>query len=168
MADLPYRVLPDAPAAVASGAVLGRLVDGIGFRYHWATEGLEDGDLAFRPASDSMSLGELLVHIHALLRWVAGAAGVPTAPFTQRLAGMAIRENTLRLAEVLSARFKAMPDAELARCLIRPSRGEALPFWNMVNGPLADSLTHIGQVNGWRRMAGKPVPKADVFRGRPP
>ena len=45
---------------------------------------------------------------------------------------------------------------------------EPQPFWSIINGPLADGLTHVGQVASWRRMAGNPVPVADVFRGLPP
>ena len=61
-----------------------------------------------------------------------------------------------------------MTEADLEAVRIRSSRGDSLPLWNMVNGPLADSLTHIGQVLSWRRLAGSPPPPADVFRGRPP
>ena len=60
-----------------------------------------------------------------------------------------------------------MSDEQLANCSIVNSQGPA-PFWNMINGPLADALTHVGQINSWRRLAGNPAPKADVFRGRPP
>ena len=35
-------------------------------------------------------------------------------------------------------------------------------------GPYADFLTHVGQVAAWRRQAGSPAPRADVFRGEPP
>jgi hypothetical protein len=61
-----------------------------------------------------------------------------------------------------------MSDEDLAAVRIRSSRGDTLPIWNMVNGPLADSLTHIGQILSWRRIAGSPPVPADVFRGRPP
>ena len=170
MSDLPYRLIPDAPLSFTAGAVLGRLADGIGFRYRWATEGLGDADLAFKPASDCMSLGELLTHIHGLLRRVAESAGVTTtADFLRPGEGYAeVRERTLLLAQEIGKRFKATGEADLARWEIRTTQGETYPFWNAVNGPLADSLTHIGQVNSWRRMAGKPVPKASVFKGLPP
>ena len=42
------------------------------------------------------------------------------------------------------------------------------PFWHMVNGPLADALTHVGQINTFRRLAGNPCPEANVFKGIPP
>jgi hypothetical protein len=42
------------------------------------------------------------------------------------------------------------------------------PFWHIINGPLPDALTHIGQINSFRRLAGKPVKRAQVFTGKPP
>jgi hypothetical protein len=38
----------------------------------------------------------------------------------------------------------------------------------MINGPLADALTHVGQINAFRRLAGNPTPKARLFTGEPP
>jgi hypothetical protein len=169
MSELPYHQIPDPPATVSSGAVLSRLVDGIGFRFRWASEGLAQADLAFRPAPDCMSIGELFQHVHGLLRWIGEAVGIPASQSCmRRVEGMAARESVLLLAQSLAARFAAVSDAELGAVTVKTARGDAHPVWNLVNGPLADSLTHVGQVASWRRIAGKPIPKADVFRGRPP
>jgi hypothetical protein len=165
----PYRFLPPAPGSISCGAIISRLLDGIGFRYHWATEGLADADMQFSPAPGSMNLGELLRHIHALLHWVGLAAGMAPEegpmPFAD---GIVVRARTLALARELSGRFGRMTDGALAEFALRTDRGDRFPFWNILNGPLADSLTHIGQVVSWRRILGKPVPQADVFRGLPP
>lgn len=167
--DAPYRSIPEPPEAASCGAAIARMLDGIGFRYHWATEGLTDADLAFRPVEGSMTLGELLRHIHALLLWVALGAGLAPEegpmPFPE---GMAVRANTLLLAQELRGRFSRMTDAALSDFRLTTSDGKRYPFWNLLNGPIADSLTHIGQVVSWRRILGKPVPQADVFRGLPP
>ena len=42
------------------------------------------------------------------------------------------------------------------------------PALRLLQGPFADALTHVGQINTYRRMAGNPTPGADVFRGLPP
>jgi hypothetical protein len=156
-----FRDIPSPPSAITAGTVLARLAQGIGFRYRWATEGLSAEDLAFCPAEGSMTLGQLLEHIHGLVRWVGECVGL--APL-----GSTGRDSTLELVAALAKRFEAMTESDLSAVVVRTSRGETLPFWNLVNGPLADSLTHIGQVASWRRILGKPVPRADVFRGRPP
>ncbi len=158
-----YHAIPEAPGSVSAGTILGRLVDGIGFRFHWATEGLREADLTFRPAPDCMSLAELMEHVLELLAWVAVSVGLP-----KPAAAGPVRARVLELAGALGARLKEMPDAEVAACSIRTSRGESRPVWNIVNGPLADSLTHIGQILSWRRISGRPAAQADVFRGQPP
>ncbi len=38
----------------------------------------------------------------------------------------------------------------------------------MLNGPISDALTHVGQVNSFRRLSGNPVYGANVFTGTPP
>jgi len=164
-----FLSIPDPPVSMGAGTILGRLADGIGFRYRWATEGMTAADLAFRPAEGCMSLRELLSHVLELLSWVAENLGMQ--PKDQPLESAdpeVLRGGTLELAAALSARFKAMSDSDLGAVAIRSSRGDTLPVWNIVNGPLSDSLTHIGQILSWRRLAGSPPAPADVFRGRPP
>jgi uncharacterized membrane protein len=60
-----------------------------------------------------------------------------------------------------------MTEGELASCSVR-SRGTVTPFWNLINGPLADILTHVGQINSWRTISGSPAPRANPLRGLPP
>ena len=42
--DLPYAKIP-APHRATAGAVVSRMLDGLGFRYYWATQGLQKEDL---------------------------------------------------------------------------------------------------------------------------
>ena len=40
------------------------------------------------------------------------------------------------------------------------------PFWNQLNGPIADALWHVGQVVTFRRSSGNPMnPKVSVLQG---
>ncbi len=165
-----FHNIPDPPSSPSAGAILGRLMDGIGFRFRWATEGIRVGDLSFRPAADCISLGELLSHVVELLSWVAESVGMaPTYELMKSEDPEILRGRTLELAAALAARFKGMSEAALGALTIHSSfRGDTLPVWNIVNGPLSDSLTHVGQILSWRRIAGVPAPTADVLRGRPP
>ena len=43
--ELPYREIPDVDVEYTSGTVLARMIDGLGFRFYWATEDLRDEDL---------------------------------------------------------------------------------------------------------------------------
>lgn len=163
-------------------AVLRRLVDGLAFRYRWASEGLRPDDLAFRPSEGSMDLGELLDHLRYLARWVhvnvaAALHGGEPVRYPDCCDGLddprgdaeALREQTLTAWGALSDDLASASDADLQRVvLIGGKEASRFPVWNMLNGPLADALTHVGQLNSFRRALGNPAPKPDVFRGRPP
>ena len=56
------RRIEAPPTRVSGTSVLARLVDGLAFRYYWATEGLRPADYDFRPGPDSMSTPELQEH----------------------------------------------------------------------------------------------------------
>ena len=166
MSELPYHTIPDPPGEVTATAVLVRLVDGLGFRYRWATEGLRDEDYEYRPSPDSMSVRGLLRHIHGLVSWVRQSLGgeaqqPPDAPSLQEIRGL-----TLDKIEGIRELLQGMTVDQLASRSIR-TRSGGYSFWNMVNGPLSDALTHVGQVNSWRRLNGNPVPGHNVFLGEP-
>jgi hypothetical protein len=55
-----YYRIPTYPDHLSSTSVLTRLLDGLGFRFYWATEGLRTEDYAYRPAEDTMSILSLL------------------------------------------------------------------------------------------------------------
>jgi len=46
-------------------------------------------------------------------------------------------------------------------------RSSEFPFWNMINGPIADAIYHTGQLVVMRRSAGNPIhPGVNVFIGK--
>jgi hypothetical protein len=163
-----FRSLPPGPAAVSGSAVLVRLVEGIGFRFTWATEGLREPDRSFRTTPETMCIAELAGHVLELVSWVAFSAGAIPAgpqkpesppPFPE------VRQRILEVLALLRARFAEMSDGEISAITIG-SRAGPVPWPHIVNGPLADALTHIGQIAVLRRASGNPVPKANVFLGR--
>jgi hypothetical protein len=165
-----FRSLPPGPETVTGSAVLVRLVEGIGFRFTWATEGLREPDLAYRPTPQTMSIAELVGHVLELVAWVAAAAGaIPAGPQKPEspLPFPEIRLQVMEVLALLRARFAEMSDGKIAAITIG-SRAGPVPWPHIVNGPLADALTHIGQIAVLRRSSGNPVPKANVFLGRPP
>jgi hypothetical protein len=142
---------------------MARMVDGLAFRYYWATEGLSEEEMSFRPGLESMSLCQLLAHVLGLVSLVDerfGGEKRPEAPPATDVESL--RGNTLQRLAALGARLVDMSEEEIA-----VDRGPP-PFWIMINGPLSDALTHVGQVNAWRRLAGNPSPRANLFWGRPP
>jgi len=163
-------------------AVLRRLVDGLAFRYRWASEGLRAEDLAFRPSEGSMNLGELLDHLRYLARWVqlnlsAALEGHEPVRYPDCCSALPdpagdpllLRTQTLAAWGAMSDALVDAADTDLRRVvLVGGKEPSPFPIWNMLNGPLADALTHVGQLNSWRRALGNPAPSADVFRGRAP
>jgi hypothetical protein len=137
------------------------MLDGLGFRFYWATKGLTTEDYDFRPAKDTMSIGELVTHVWSLVNWVSSAA--LNIPYDDPKDCLAARDGTLKIIQALRETMLAMSDEGLDKLRIRDK-----PFWNIVNGPFSDALTHTGQINSFRRLAGNPVAGANVFLGEPP
>ena len=68
---LPYYQIPDYPAEFTANTVAARMIDGLGFRYYWATEGLREEDLSFRPNEGARTSEETLAHILGLTNVIA-------------------------------------------------------------------------------------------------
>ncbi|MCF8238803.1 MAG: hypothetical protein K9I85_11645 [Saprospiraceae bacterium] len=158
---LPFATLPPVPEEVSTTNVLSRVIDGLGFRYRWATEDLTEDDLLFRPVESSMTIQEVMVHIYDLAystnRVFGGDVEKDNSPDNQ------LRERTLQLYVSLSQRLREMDDPQFETLVTTDAK---YPFWYWLNGPIADALTHVGQITSWRRMAGNPQPAGvDVFRG---
>jgi len=151
----------DYPDHVSGTAVLSRMLDGLGFRFYWATDGLRPEDYGFRPAPDVHSIEELCAHVWELMNWVSTGALKKTYPKPR--AGQEAREQALALIHDLREAFLSMGDEELAGL-----RLAKLPFWHIVNGPFSDALTHTGQINSFRRINRNPCGGANPFRGLPP
>ena len=50
----------------SQNAILSRFLHSVGFRYFWATEGLNDKDLKYRPSDSGINSRETLEHIYGL------------------------------------------------------------------------------------------------------
>ena len=71
--NLPLSKIPEAPKEISSSTVTARMVQGVGFRYYWATEGLTAKDLSYRPSEDAQSSYETLEHIYSLALMINNA-----------------------------------------------------------------------------------------------
>ena len=157
-----YYHLPQEPGEVSAVNILLRLVDGIGFRYRWATEQITGESAEYKPAPGSMSYQELLLHIFKLIHVVnahfAGETSLVWPP--EKSDVQSLISGTIDLLQNLRGRLQEINDTELTRFSTK-----GYSFWYMINGPLADALTHIGQLNSWNRISGHPSLPVDVFRG---
>lgn len=170
---LPYYQIPDYPEAYSAGTVAARLIDGLGFRYYWATEGLREEDLQFRPNESARTTLETLDHIYGLSVLIVRAPRreVNVRPEKEEtLSFEEMRRRTLENFRQASEILLTSSDEEVSSYSLLFQRGEdtsEYPFWNLVNGPIADALWHVGQVVSFRRSSGNPFnSKVSVFNGK--
>ncbi len=170
---LPYYQIPDYPESYTAESVAARMIDGLGFRYYWATEGLRPEDLAFKPNAEARSSGETIEHILGLSEVVVNAVRqVPNKRDGEEAAALSfeeMRRQTLDNLKTASDMLKS-GNVRLEDCLLVFENGDRrseYPFWNNLNGPIADALWHAGQLVSFRRSSGNPFnSKVSVFQGK--
>ncbi|HMB64068.1 MAG TPA: hypothetical protein VKN36_13395 [Eudoraea sp.] len=169
--DLPYHKIPEAPEHYNAGTVVSRLIDGLGFRYYWATEGLTEKDLAYKPSDTNRTIEETTDHLYNLSRVIYNSAlkdiNDGTVPRDTTLTFKEKREATLLQLKTASDIFRSVTDLEEHKVVFKNKNGTVeYPFWNQINGPISDALWHCGQVVAMRRASGNPIdPEVSVFQG---
>jgi hypothetical protein len=131
----------------------------LAYRGGKAVRNAPDGFAETRPSPTSRAAGEILAHVGDLLDWALTLAD----------GRQAWHDSTpLPWPEEVDRFFTAL--AALDRRLAAP---EPLGFspQKLFQGPIADALTHVGQIAQLRRVAGAPVRgenylKADIGAGR--
>jgi len=170
--SLPYYQIPDYPERYTAGTVSARMIDGLGFRYYWATEGLRAEDLAYKPSEQGRTCGETLEHLYGLSKFIYNAAANQvndrTAAVEEPLNFEEKRKATLNNFKKAADLLRTADDLSQMKIKIKSQQGQVeFPFWNNLNGPIADALWHTGQVVLLRRASGNPLnPKVSVFNGR--
>ena len=160
--QLPYYTIPDTPESFTANNVAARLVDGLGFRYYWGTEGLRSEDFQYKPSENGRTIEETMRHIYGLTRLVLNAVkSVPNGKSdADQLSAVELRTKTLMIIKETSDLLRAADADEMDNMQIIFQRGEKTseyPFWNILNGPLADALWHVGQIVSHRRASGNPL-----------
>jgi hypothetical protein len=167
---LPYFQIPEAPEAYSQGAIAARMVDGLGFRYYWATEGLSPEDLAFRPSPEARTSQETIDHILGLSTVILNSALHKTNEGNdfKDLSFYEKRKLTLNNLKTAADIFRESNDLAEFTVVFKGKNGtNTFPFWNQINGPISDAIWHCGQVVSFRRSSGNPYnSNASVFMGR--
>lgn len=167
---LPYYEIPDPPLTYTAEGIVSRMIDGLGFRYYWATEGLTENDLKFKPGETNRTLSETIDHLYGLSNVILNSAlkKPNDGPVTPPARFDEIRSATLHNLAEASALFRQSDALDEHKAIfVRPSGNSEFPFWNMVNGPIEDAVWHCGQVVSYRRASGNPMPPGvSVFSGK--
>ena len=169
----PYHQIPEAPDNYNNVNVVARMIDGLGYRYYWATKDLREEDLAYQISPDSRDAAHTLDHLYGLSETIVNATtNTPNLrpskennwTFEEK------RAKTLENFKAASDELRASKRKDLKKMKVIFQRGEKkseFPFWNMLNGPIADAIYHTGQIVSYRRASGNPInPKVNVFIGK--
>jgi hypothetical protein len=106
----------------------------------------------FRAFEGTRTPGEILAHIGDLLDWALSLAD----------GAEKWRNSPVVSWEEGSARFFTALEAFDRR--LAASTSLACPAEKLFQGPIADALTHVGQISMLRRIAGAPVKGENYFR----
>nr|WP_299386701.1 DinB family protein [Allomuricauda sp.] len=171
--QVPYYEIPDYPADYGPGNVAARMIDGLGFRFHWASKDLRQEDLDYKPSEDSRTVMETLHHIYAMSGMIKNAPlgkanelpeDYKNWPY-EKLRRKTL-ENLQKASQLMAG--KQAEDFENFRIVFQGREDQkGFPYWNMINGMLSDCIYHTGQITMLRRASGNPIaPNLSMFNGR--
>ena len=164
---IPYSEIPDYPETFTAGTVAARMIDGLGFRYYWATEGLRDDDLAYKPSPEGRTAAETIEHIYNLSQVILNSVLMkPNIQNTIEIHMSFAEKRKLTLTNFKTAADILRASDDVSKYKIVFGTNE-FPFWNNLNGPIEDAVWHCGQVVLLRRASGNPFnSKVSVFMGK--
>jgi hypothetical protein len=166
---LPYYEIPSAPMQYTATNIASRLIDGLGFRYYWATEGLREEDLAFKPGEETRSTQETMLHIYGMSVTINNVITQSKIVPDQITEYSEIRKQTLFNLKSAAENLQKYNDEDLMKLVIEFGKGSnmvSFPFWNIINGQISDCLWHTGQLVTFRRLSGNPISnKINLFTG---
>ena len=173
MDTLPYHQIPAYPMTYTAATVAARMLDGLGYRFYWVSKDLRPEDLAYKPSEDGRTIEETMQHIYGLSKTTLNA--IMTEPNVrsatrEELNYEQLREKTLLNIKAAADHLRNNPEIDLNEAKIIFQRGEKVsefPFWNLLNGHIADAIYHTGQVVAFRRASGNPQQSGvSVFSGK--
>lgn len=142
-------------------AVVSRFLHSVGFRYFWATEGLNDNDLSYKPSESGINSRETLEHIYGLSIMIRN--GFHNEPIKRSrsypdLSYLELREKTLANIKSSIDLLEEYDESDFENNKV--IFGDLkFDLYNLFHGPISDSLYHIGQIVVFRRASGNPIPK---------
>ena len=160
---LPYYQIPTEYSEYTAGTVAARMVDGLGFRFRWATEDLKTEDLVYKLSKEGRTIEQTIDHILGLSRVLVNAALKKQNGGDRDLTELTYRDK----------RKEALVNMEKASSILQKATNlnefnilfgsKEFPFWNAINGPIEDAVWHSGQIVAMRRAAGNPLPTGVNF-----
>ncbi len=166
-----FKDLSDVPESYEANTVAMRMIDGLGFRFYWGTDALSEDDYSFAASEETRSIGATLDHIAGLSNVILNATyGRPnTSTDLSELTYSQKREFILDNLYQARMKLSESTNADMESMDVIFKRGNSerrYDFWFAINGPISDAIWHVGQIVGYRRMAGNPFnSKVSVLSG---
>ncbi|QSE96062.1 DinB family protein [Fulvivirga lutea] len=156
--ELPFREVSDYPKKYTAGTTAARTIEGLGFRYYWATDSLRDEDLSYKPSEDGRTILETLHHIYEMSFMIKNATLKEVNVLPDTVDFDMMRKITLANLEVAHAKLMSVDDMSDMNVIFEgKNRRVEYPFWHLLNGPIADCTWHVGQIVAFRRANGNPI-----------
>ena len=167
--DLPFSEIGEYPADFSQANIISRMIEGLGYRYYWATKSLTENDLNYKSSEDARSTIQIIEHIYSLTIMISSSFEKKEFKFTSVTYNYnELRTKTLLKLKYIHDELRSNPD--FSQLFIKFERGGTkmeFPFWNQINGPISDALWHCGQVVMNRRSSGNPLQSdVNVFVGK--
>ena len=167
--NLPFSDISLYPTEFSQASIVSRMIEGLGYRYYWATESLNQDDLSYKSSEDARTTLQIIEHIYSLSMMISSSFENKEYQF------LSVEDdyNTLREKTLMNLNYihqKLQSETDFSKLSIRFERGGTkmeFPFWNQINGPISDAIWHCGQVVMNRRASGNPLRKGvNVFIGK--
>ncbi|MFT6322228.1 MAG: hypothetical protein ACJAT4_003163 [Granulosicoccus sp.] len=170
---IPYYEIPAAPENYDAAGVTARMIDGLGFRFYWASKDLTETDLEYQASETSRTTLETLEHVYGLSKTILNGisqkpnirGGAPKEELEYKALRKQTLENLKAASDILRKEGANVEDMKVV--FQRGEKTSEFPFWNLVNGPIEDAIWHAGQLVYNRRASGNPLaPGVSVFSGK--
>lgn len=134
------------------GTVLRHLLASLAYRANRALEGAPEGFADFEAGEDVMTPRQIINHCAVILGYAN--------------AQLAASEFTKTEIENWNAEVERffMALADLDQTIESRLQADRETVLKMLQGPLLDAFTHVGQLNMLRRLAGSPVPRTNFIK----
>lgn len=167
--DMPFSEIGEYPTDFSQANIISRMIEGLGYRYYWATKSLTENDLNYKSSEDARSTIQIIEHIYSLTMMISSSFEKKEFKFTSVTYNYdELRTKTLLKLKYIHDELRSNPD--FSQLFIKFERGGIkmeFPFWNQINGPISDALWHCGQVVMNRRSSGNPLQSGvNVFVGK--
>ncbi len=170
---LPMSEIPPPPSTLKASDIISRMIQGLGYRFYWASKDLGAEDLSYRPSKEAASSLETLQHIYGLSLMILNAS--TSTPNKRDLSSLSedyriLRQNILNNLDQSAQLYSGKSEEEVHQMNVvfeREGKVSRFPVWNLLNGPLSDAIYHTGQLVSFRRTTGNPIQKGvNVFLGK--